>query len=533
MGLIGNTNEKKIWNYLKSKITNDYGVAGLMGNLFAESGLRPNNLQNTYEKKFVMTDDEYTSKVDNGSYTNFVKDSAGYGLAQWTYWSRKQNLLDFAKSKNASIGDLEMQLDFLYKELSEGYKTVLNTLKNATSVREASDVVLLQYERPADQSESVQIKRAGYGQTYYDKYAKNENKEDNKMSNSSLVVYTKISPNKTSPRNHKIDTITIHCVVGQVTAERLGDIFAPTIRQASSNYGVDKDGRVGMYVEEKDRSWCSSSSSNDNRAITIEVASDTTEPYAVTDKALESTIKLVADICKRNGIENLVWSTNKEDRVNHKNGCNMTVHRDFANKSCPGTYLYERHGYIADEVNKILGSATEQTNQESKPSTITPNNTQEMYRVRKTWEDAKSQIGAYTVLENAKKACKEGYTVFDSKGNVVYTNKKQETVKKSVDEVAREVIKGIWGNGQERKDKLTAAGYNYSEVQSRVNEIVNGTSKSESKQEYRTYTVKAGDSLWKIAATQLGNGSRWTEIQKLNGLKSTTIYKGQVLKIPN
>ena len=155
-----------------------------------------------------------------------------------------------------------------------------------------------------------------------------------------------------------------------------------------------------------------------------------------------------------------------------------------------------------------------------------------MYRVRKAWEDAKSQIGAYTVLENAKKACKEGYTVFDSKGNVVYTNKKQETVKKSVDEIAQEVIKGLWGNGKERKDKLTAAGYNYSEVQTRVNEIVNGTAKSESKQE-RTYKVKSGDSLWKIAATQLNNGSRWTEIQKLNGLKSTTIYAGQVLKLPN
>lgn len=181
------------------------------------------------------------------------------------------------------------------------------------------------------------------------------------MSNSPLVSYTKISPNKTSPRNKKIDTITIHCVVGQCSVETLGNIFAPTSRQASSNYGVGVDGRIGMYVEEKDRSWCSSNAANDHRAITIEVASDTTEPYAVNDKAFAALIDLVTDICQRNGIKKLVWSTNKEDRVNHKNGCNMTVHRDYANKSCPGTHLYERHGQIADEVNKRLGSYEEST----------------------------------------------------------------------------------------------------------------------------------------------------------------------------
>ena len=179
------------------------------------------------------------------------------------------------------------------------------------------------------------------------------------MSNSPLVSYTKISPNKTSPRNKKIDTITIHCVVGQCSVETLGNIFAPTSRQASSNYGVGVDGRIGMYVEEKDRSWCSSSGANDRRAITIEVASDTTEPYAVNDKAFAALIDLVTDICQRNGIKKLVWSTNKADRVNHRNGCNMTVHRDYANKSCPGDYLYNRHGQIADEVNKRLGSYQE------------------------------------------------------------------------------------------------------------------------------------------------------------------------------
>lgn len=180
------------------------------------------------------------------------------------------------------------------------------------------------------------------------------------MSNSKLISCTLISPNKNSPRNHKIDTITIHCVVGQCSAERIGEIFKPTSRQASSNYGIGYDGRIGLYVDEADRSWCSSNAANDNRAITIEVASDTTHPYAVNAKAYAALLDLVTDICRRNGIKKLVWSTNKNERVNHLNGCNMTVHRDYANKSCPGDYLYERHGAIAAEVNKRLGaSATE------------------------------------------------------------------------------------------------------------------------------------------------------------------------------
>lgn len=191
------------------------------------------------------------------------------------------------------------------------------------------------------------------------------------MSNSSLVSYTKISPNRTSPRNRTIDTITIHCVVGQCSVETLGNIFAPADRNASSNYGVGKDGKIGMYCEEKDRSWCTSSGANDNRAITIEVASDAKEPYAVNDTAYAALIKLVADICKRNGIKKLVWSTNKNDRMNHLNGCNMTVHRDYANKSCPGTYLYERHGDIAAKVNAQLGVTTvEEDTPVVKPTSI-------------------------------------------------------------------------------------------------------------------------------------------------------------------
>lgn len=175
--------------------------------------------------------------------------------------------------------------------------------------------------------------------------------------NSKLISYLRISPNKTSPRNHKIDTITIHCMAGNLTVERCGELFARTSRKASSNYGIGTDGRIALYVEEKDRSWCSSNKANDMRAVTIEVANDggADTGWHVSDEAMASLINLVADICKRNDIKELKWSTNKSERVNHKNGCNMTVHRDFAAKACPGDYLYNKHGYIADEVNKLLG----------------------------------------------------------------------------------------------------------------------------------------------------------------------------------
>ena len=163
--------EKRIWDFLKAEGFNDFGVAGLMGNLDAESGLHSNNLQDTYSRKFGLSDVQYTQKVDNGTYTNFVRDEAGYGLAQWTYWSRKQNLLNYAKSKNKSIGDLEMQLGFLCKELKEQYtNSVYNILKTATSVQQASDIVLMNFERPLNAA-SHKSKRAEMGMVYYNKYA--------------------------------------------------------------------------------------------------------------------------------------------------------------------------------------------------------------------------------------------------------------------------------------------------------------------------------------------------------------------------
>lgn len=177
------------------------------------------------------------------------------------------------------------------------------------------------------------------------------------MSNSSLISYTKISPNRNSPRNHAIDRISIHCVVGQCTVERIGEIFAPQSREASSNYGIGLDGRIGMYVEEKDRSWCTSSGANDHRAVTIEVASDTTHPYAVKEAAFAALLDLCTDICKRNGKKRLLWFGDKEKTLSYTpkdDEMILTVHRWFANKACPGEYLYSRHGEIAAEVTKRL-----------------------------------------------------------------------------------------------------------------------------------------------------------------------------------
>ena len=174
--------------------------------------------------------------------------------------------------------------------------------------------------------------------------------------NSSLATVKVLSPNHSGQRNHKIDTITIHCVVGQCTAKRIGEIFQSETKKASSNYGIGYDGSIGLYVEERNRSWCSSSASNDHRAVTIEVASDTSEPYAITEKAYKALINLVADICKRNGIKELKWNADKS-LIGQVDKQNMTVHRWFANKSCPGTYLYDRHSQIAKEVNaKLKGS---------------------------------------------------------------------------------------------------------------------------------------------------------------------------------
>lgn len=190
MSLIGKTNEEKIWNYMKSKGLNDYAISGIMGNMFAESGLSPTNMQDSFEKKLGYNDATYTAAVDNGTYKNFIKDGCGFGITQTTFWSRKENLYNLAKSRGVSIGNLEMQLDFFWQELTEDFKTVYQLLQSVKSVKEASDLILTKFEMPGDMSDSVKNLRAYYSKKYYDNYA---NKGSGKMSISSTIVQNVIN----------------------------------------------------------------------------------------------------------------------------------------------------------------------------------------------------------------------------------------------------------------------------------------------------------------------------------------------------
>ena len=286
--------------------------------------------------------------------------------------------------------------------------------------------------------------------------------------NSPLVSYTLLSPNHSGQRTHAIDIITPHCVVGQASVQSLGQVFLPTARHASSNYGVGYDGKIGMYVEEKNRSWCSSSSANDNRAVTIEVASDNTSPYAFKPAAYQGLIDLCVDICKRNGKKKLLWLVDKDKTLAYTPKADemlLTVHRWYANKSCPGDWMYSRMGDLAEKVTTILNNGEVVT-----PPVIDPTPTKELYRVRKAWNDEKSQIGTYNILENAKKEVdkRKGYYVFDSKGNIVYptntttTTPTQELyrVRKSWDNAKSQIgAYKILANAKKEVDKRQGQGY--------------------------------------------------------------------------
>lgn len=288
------------------------------------------------------------------------------------------------------------------------------------------------------------------------------------MSNSPLANLTILSPNYTKGRNgNKIDTITVHHCAGIMTAKQIGNLFARPSRNASCNYGIGNDGQIVLVVDEANRSWCTGSAANDRRAITIEVSNSTGAPnWEVSDAAMTSLCKLLADICRRNGIASLKW-LNDKSKIGKVDEQNMTVHRWFQATACPGPYLMNKMSYIAQRTNTLI--AAEETS--SNPSPVV-------------------------------------------------------APKKSNEEIAREVLKGLWGNGQERKNRLTAAGYDYNAVQSIVNLIKNQAPASDPKY----YTVQKGDTASGIAKK---SGITLTQLKKLNPSQKNwnLIYPGQKFRI--
>lgn len=263
------------------------------------------------------------------------------------------------------------------------------------------------------------------------------------MSNSSLVNYIKISPNY-NKRTAKINKITIHHMAGNLSVKTCGNVFAKTSCEASANYGIDTNGLVGMYVEEKNRAWTSSSFDNDNQAITIEVANDGGHPdWHVSDKALNKLIELCVDICRRNGIKKLNYTGNK-------NG-NLTTHNMFAATVCPGPYLESKLSWIAVQVNKQLN--VEKTIEEIAKEVI-----------QGKWGNGEDR-------KNKLTSAGYNYTSVQSAVNKLLSIKPVPT-QKSVDQIAKDVICGKWGNGETRKSKLEAAGYDYNTVQQKVNELL-------------------------------------------------------------
>lgn len=304
------------------------------------------------------------------------------------------------------------------------------------------------------------------------------------MSNSPLVQKTILSPNHSGRRNQKITKIAIHHAAGVIGGVSLAGVFLPVSRQASSNYNLGSDGVIVLGLDEANRAWTTSSSWCDNQAITIEVGNSTRGPqWLVSDFVLSRLVDLVTDICKRNGIYPCTYTGGK-DGVLQK-------HEWYSNTNCPGPYLGSKFPYIAEEVNKRLRGKEQKPTSEGKQLyrvqagaySSLQNATNMANKVKSLGFDTymvkvgnlyKVQVGAYSVKANAddqlKKLKAKGLDAFitTEQGNPVNTT----PTKKSINEIAKEVIEGDWGNGEERKKKLTTAGYNYNEVQKEVNRLL-------------------------------------------------------------
>lgn len=450
---------KYIWNYFKKQGLSDCGIAGLMGNLYVESGFNSKNLQNSYEKTLKMTDEEYTLAVDNGTYTNFVNDRAGYGLAQWTYWSLKQDLLNFCKQKKQSIGDLDTQLEFLSQQLATDYKEVWQILKTAKTVLEASNAMLLKFERPADQSEKAQTNRAQYGQKYYDQFASKVIKKiqipkeggvgqmkystSNKplccmqtqstcYKGTSIMKIKGILWHSTGANNPKLAR---YVQPSDKAADRdswielLGENKAKndwnhTERNAGLNCWIGElaDGTVTTVqtMPWNYRPWgCGSGSkgSCNNGWIQFEICEDNLENKDYFNKIYKEACEITAYLCKLYNINPFETVTMNNIKIP-----TITCHGDanklgFASGHADINHWFPKYGKsmatVREDVGKLLGIV-----KEKEPDPIVFE-----YFVRKDWEDEKTQKGQFTSLTKAKAACDKAgkdYEVYNKNGIAVY-----------------------------------------------------------------------------------------------------------------
>ena len=448
MGIVWGGVERELYAFFKSKELCNNGIFGLFGNLYAESGMKPGNLQNSSEKKLGLTDEAYTAAVDSGNYKNFVHDSAGYGLAQWTYWSRKEAMLAFHQAKGASIGDALTQAEFLYKELSEGYKSVLSVLKTAASIREASDAVLLQFERPADQSEAVRKKRAGYGQEYealYQKEGGNEGMTEAQARQKIVSIMQGWIGLKRSDRSHApiIDTYNGNKPLPRGYAVTYNDAYCATTTSAaaikagytdiipvecSCYYLIEKAKAMGIWQEndayipapgdEVLYDWDDGPNyaTADNRG--------TPEHVGMVEAVSGGTIKVM----EGNMSGGVVGRRNLQVNGRYIRGFICPNYASKATEKAPEKSIDE----IATEV--LAGRWG--------------NNPERKQRL----EAAGYNYEAVQAAVNQK-----------AKGGA--------SAKKSVAAVAQEVLAGKWGNNPARKKALEAAGYDYNAVQAEVNRL--------------------------------------------------------------
>jgi surface antigen len=485
MSLKGTTNAEKIWNFFAGKGLTPNGIAGLMGNLYAESGLNPANLQNTYEKKLGKTDAQYTAEVDAGTYTNFVHDSAGYGLAQWTYWSRKEKLLNFVKTRKTSVGDLEAQLCFLWEELA-GYSGVLSKLKSAKDIRTASDAVLVSYERPADQSESAKQRRAGYGQTYFDQFGAKQKGGGNvfkerttKPEAGNKYYITKgaggWSPAiKGSPTDKDCDVLA-NCVGyaigrfneigGYGSCKYLRSVNAENfIQYKDASLEVGQTPRVGAVIV-----W--------RKGATLS-GSDGAGHVAIVERVISATQIVTSE--SGYGSSSPFWTkTRNKGDGNWGAGSGYTFLGFIYNPAecCKGSEPAKEET-PEPTVSKLAESLkvgdvvnfTGSTHYASAGASTGPACKPGKAKITQIYQLGKSKHPFHLVAVSGGGSTVYGWVnVSDIAG--AEKPAAPAAPAKTVDELAKEVIDGKWGNGSDRKQRLTAAGYIYEAVQSRVNEL--------------------------------------------------------------